>query len=91
MAVTDMASRVPDLSDAELSTLKLNADRLVRVGNPAQQAAASALMARLDEELSLRQALRGAARKADRAARIKAKGDADDESGVPGPIPKEDA
>ena len=91
MATTDMASRVPDLSDSELSNLKLNADRLVRVGNPAQQAAASALMARLDEELSLRQALRGAARKAERTARIKAKALDAAESGAPGPIPKEDA
>lgn len=91
MATTDMASRVPDLSDSELSNLKLNADRLVRVGNAVQQAAATALLSRLDEELSHRQTLRGAARKAGRAARIKAKDQDAADSGVPRPVPKEEA
>ena len=49
-------SKLPEMADDKLKILQLNAERLGKLGSPAQRASASALLPAIDAELSARQA-----------------------------------
>lgn len=52
----NIAKRLPTMNDAELTTLHANTRRLIDVGTPAQQSAATALIASIEAELDTRNA-----------------------------------
>ncbi len=56
----DLLKRLPDMPDADLGTLGINAERLVLTGSPKQKAAAQAALPAIQEELALRQARKAA-------------------------------
>ncbi len=62
-----IASKLPEMTDAELATLHANSTRLADAGTPAQQKAAVALIPSIATELSARSAA-AAARKAEALA-----------------------
>lgn len=47
-------TKLPTMDDAALAILRVNAERLMRVGTSAQQSAAAALMPSIEAELSAR-------------------------------------
>lgn len=64
----DLLKRLPDLPDADLGTLGINAERLALSGNAKQKTAAQAMLPAIQEELAARQARKAAATAATRAA-----------------------
>lgn len=56
----DVLKRLPDLPDADLGTLGVNAQRLALSGNPKQKLAAQAALPAIQEELAVRQARKAA-------------------------------
>ncbi len=52
----NMIDRIPEMTDQELSTLHVNAQRLETSGAPAQQKAASEMMPAITAELTQREA-----------------------------------
>jgi hypothetical protein len=54
--MTDVAAKLPDMADTELTVLHANAERLERTGTPVQRTAASALIPAIQAELTARRA-----------------------------------
>jgi hypothetical protein len=52
----NVANKLPTLNDGELTTLHANTRRLIDIGTPAQQSAATALMPSIKAELNTRSA-----------------------------------
>ena len=52
----NIANKLPTMNDAELTTLRANTRRLVDIGTPAQQSAATALIPSIEAELDTRNA-----------------------------------
>jgi len=64
----DLLKRLPDMADADLGTLGVNAERLALNGNAKQKTAAQAVLPAIQEELAVRQARKAAATAATKAA-----------------------
>jgi hypothetical protein len=68
MPITD---RIPTLSDAELRTLRDNAERLATTGKPKQASAATAVLPAISAELEVRKARHKAMLAEARAERVR--------------------
>jgi hypothetical protein len=68
----DVASKLPSMDDGALAILHANAERLMRLGTPSQQAAALALMPSIKAEMTARGAAKRSKLKAEAPARKRA-------------------
>ena len=71
--MTTMQEKLPDLADAELKTLRDNAERLQASGSAAQRTSATNLMPAIEAELATRKAKKQERLAAARQERVKAK------------------
>lgn len=55
-AMTPLADMIPTMNDADLKSLRANAERLIAQGTPVQKAAAEDLIPLIDEQTALRAA-----------------------------------
>lgn len=65
----DVTTKLPTMDDSALSILHANAERLMRLGTPSQQAAALALLPSIKAELTARGAAKRSKLKAEAPAR----------------------
>ena len=68
----DVTAQLPSMDDSALAVLHANAERLMRLGTPSQQAAALALMPSIKAELTVRSAAKRSKSKAEAPARKRA-------------------
>lgn len=54
--MTSLAERLPTLTDADLKSLRANAERLASAGSPVQAASAAEIVPLIDAELAVRAA-----------------------------------
>ena len=65
--MTTLAERLPTLTDADLKSLRANAERLATTGTPVQAASAADIVPLIDAELAARAAAKPTAVKKPRA------------------------
>jgi hypothetical protein len=70
----DVTMQLPTMDDGALAVLHANAERLMRLGTPSQQAAAVALMPSIKAELTARSAAKRSKPKAETSVRKRATG-----------------
>ena len=70
----DVTMQLPTMDDGALAVLHANAERLMRLGTPSQQAAAVALMPSIKAELTARSAAKRSKPKAEAPVRKRATG-----------------
>ncbi|HEX5863638.1 MAG TPA: hypothetical protein VF014_05165 [Casimicrobiaceae bacterium] len=68
----DVTAKLPTMDDGALAILHANAERLMRLGTPSQQAAALALLPSIKAELTVRSAAKRSKSKAEAPARKRA-------------------
>lgn len=56
LVIVDLQDRVPGMTDDALTTLRVNAQRLLLSGNERERTSANALMPAIESELALREA-----------------------------------